>query len=599
MSLRIVSLAAACHGERKRRAADKIVADCMRIHRWLIPVAALAAILPLAWWGPSCGKDFDFHLQSWLDVAAQMRHGVVLPRWNFLSAYNAGEPRYIFYPPLSWMLGGSLTLALPFAWVPLAVSWLALCVAGFSFRRLVCGWASPFAATTAACVYLANPFILFSIAARGAFGEIFAAALMPLLMEALVREEPSVLALGLPLAGIWLSNVPGGVMAAYLYLALALAGMTAHRRNPWTRLCTYVAGAALAVALDAFFLLPAVHQRSLIHAGEPFIFPLRPTDSLFFARVLQGDGDAFLIRVGQLAAAMACVTFLLLGVDWLRTRQAPRRRIAAITAAMVVVVCFMLTAPAAVLWRALPGLYILQFPWRLLLLMAMCLAIAWALAFAKMPAPPWRTAAASLAIVSALSIGAFHLYIERCIAQENPLGVQEQLTLLHHSPEPIDEYVAAGADPERMRPDNPSFWFASDPLAYAVGTTPNPASTVPGAAMPAVPGQARLSETPLAFSVNAARAGFVVVNLQAYPNWRVTRNGEAMAALPVRPDGLLVVPIDAGESRIAIRWRHGWDEWVGGVMSVLAAAGCCVAGWRRRWTSVRLATQPDSRFSGE
>jgi hypothetical protein len=142
MSLRIVSLAAACHGERKRRAADKIVADCMRIHRWLIPVAALAAILPLAWWGPSCGKDFDFHLQSWLDVAAQMRHGVVLPRWNFLSAYNAGEPRYIFYPPLSWMLGGSLTLALPFAWVPLAVSWLALCVAGFSFRRLVCGWAS-------------------------------------------------------------------------------------------------------------------------------------------------------------------------------------------------------------------------------------------------------------------------------------------------------------------------------------------------------------------------------------------------------------------------------------------------------------------------
>ena len=43
--------------------------------RWpLLPMAALAATLPLILHGYSCGHDFGFHLQSWIDAAEQMRH---------------------------------------------------------------------------------------------------------------------------------------------------------------------------------------------------------------------------------------------------------------------------------------------------------------------------------------------------------------------------------------------------------------------------------------------------------------------------------------------------------------------------------------------
>ncbi len=538
----------------------------------------------------------QFHLQSWLDVAAQMRHGGLLPRWNFLSAYNAGEPRYIFYPPLSWMLGGALTLALPFPWVATVLSWMAMCIAGFSMRRLVARWASPFAAAMAACVYLANPFMVFSSAARSAYGEIFAAALMPLLMAALLSAEPGVVALALPLAGVVLSNVPGAVIAAYLYAALALMRVlrATHGRGARLRLLrSFLGGALLAGGLTAFYLLPAWHQRSRIHAGEPFIFPLRPVDSLFFGRVLQAVADDFLLRVGHLAAAMALATFVLLGAYWLMQRRAAHEKVVGSAAAMslwiALAVCFMLTAASGFLWRSLPGLYILQFPWRLLMLLAICLALAVALVLRRVQLCAWAGTMLTLATVAALAVVGFRMYVQPCDASETPMGTRQRLVVQHHAPEPIDEYVAARADPEMMRPDNPPYWLASSPQEFAPGTTPNRAKTVPGAEMSPVPDGAQLSATPLTFSVNAQCTGFVVVNLQAYPNWRVLRNGEPVGDLPLRPDGLLVVPVEAGVSHIAIRWQHGWDEWVGGAVSLLAWGWLLVGNsfrrsaiWKRR-----------------
>jgi hypothetical protein len=73
----------------------------LRLHRLLIPLAALLAVLPLLLHGPSCGHDFDFHLLNWLEATSQLRH-LGWPHWAYTPAYNAGEPRFLFYPPLSW-----------------------------------------------------------------------------------------------------------------------------------------------------------------------------------------------------------------------------------------------------------------------------------------------------------------------------------------------------------------------------------------------------------------------------------------------------------------------------------------------------------------
>ena len=84
-----------------------------------IPLAAFLAVVPMLVRGNSCGHDFDFHLLSWLEAATQLAH-FHYPHWAYTPAFNAGEPRFIFYPPLSWALGALLGLLLPWAAVPAA-----------------------------------------------------------------------------------------------------------------------------------------------------------------------------------------------------------------------------------------------------------------------------------------------------------------------------------------------------------------------------------------------------------------------------------------------------------------------------------------------
>ena len=69
-----------------------------RLHYLIIPLAALIAILPPILQGCSCGHDFDFHLLNWFEAAHQFTHGNLHPTWAYTPAWNAGEPRFIFYP---------------------------------------------------------------------------------------------------------------------------------------------------------------------------------------------------------------------------------------------------------------------------------------------------------------------------------------------------------------------------------------------------------------------------------------------------------------------------------------------------------------------
>ncbi len=118
----------------------------------VIAAAALLAVLPLAIYGCSCGHDFDFHLRSWLEASSQWRHGILRPVWAFTAAYGAGEPRLLFYPPLSWATGALLTLLLPWAAVPVVYTWLVLVLCGLTMHALLRHWVPPAWAMLGACL---------------------------------------------------------------------------------------------------------------------------------------------------------------------------------------------------------------------------------------------------------------------------------------------------------------------------------------------------------------------------------------------------------------------------------------------------------------
>lgn len=122
-----------------------------------------------------------------MDAASQWREGIVYPRWAEWANWGFGEPRFVFYPPASWMIGAALGTVLPWAMAPGAFIWLTLIVAGMSMWKLAREWIPGSQAIVAAVLFELNPYHLVIVYYRSDFAELLASAFLPLMLWGALR----------------------------------------------------------------------------------------------------------------------------------------------------------------------------------------------------------------------------------------------------------------------------------------------------------------------------------------------------------------------------------------------------------------------------
>jgi 6-pyruvoyl-tetrahydropterin synthase related domain len=512
----------------------------------VISAAAFAAEVPFFFFGTPSGHDVEFHLYSWLEVLAQWKQGIVYPRWAALAHFGYGEPRFIFYPPASWAIGAALSAIFPWTLAADIYIWMVLVAAGISMFLLIRQWLPRRDAIFAAAFYAVNPYHLVIVYWRSAFAELLASCLLPLLLLMLLRAaeggRPVIVPLAVLLAGAWLINAPAAVMIHYSF-ALLLVVLAWQQRAP-RLLLVGAAAVALGACLAAFYLMPAVYEQSWVNIAEAVSEGSRPQDNFLFIHTTDAEHDAFNHLISWIA--LAEIGALLIAA-WAAKAMRQGKRELWNTLALWAAACTVLLFPvSAVVWRFAPKLRFMQFPWRWLLCLSMILSLFVAFGLRRWPV---RTVVCVAAILLVVFSG--YRFQQPWWEDADDLHEMQDNMATAAGYEGSDEYTPTGADAS-----------AIDKTARRV--------TVDGPEHAAIHVLQWNGESKV-FTAEMSAPARLALHLFNYPAWRVEVNGRVVQAGTREGTGQMLVPVEAGASRVQITFARTWDRRVGGWISLITA----------------------------
>ena len=182
----------------------------------------------------------------------------------------------------------------------------------------------------------------------------------------------------------------GSYTLALLGLVRVVSAARMERREPatphmraWPIAKTLIAGTALGLAMPAFYLLPAAYERRFVQISMALVPELSYPNNFLFHQTADKGHDFVLHQASVLAVTLLALTAMLLAVlYWLRCKKTTEEvqeesttRPLASFALVAVLIAFLLEPLSAPVWKHLPELAFLQFPWRFLAVLGVVLAL--------------------------------------------------------------------------------------------------------------------------------------------------------------------------------------------------------------------------------
>jgi hypothetical protein len=551
-----------------------------RFHGWLLALvlslaASLLIVAPFFWLGSASGHDFEFHVASWIDVAGQWKEGIVFPRWVEWANHGFGEPRFIFYPPLSWLLGAALSFVVPWSYVPVAFIVLVQTFAGLSAFALARRVLPERAALFGAVCYAANPNALLIIYMRSDYAELLASAFFPLLFLSALQlggflesrsgsVSRAAAAFSFAFAAVWLSNAPAGVMASYS-VALLFAWI-AFSEKSWWPLVRGAGGIALGFGLSAFYLVPAAYEQRWVNIAQALSSGLLPAQNFLYSMIDDPEHTLF----NWIASTTAVVLIVLTGIAALAARRrtpsetpvATEEKVWRALLLLGAVATLLMLRPTSILWAVLPKLRFVQFPWRWMSIVGVPFAYFLAAAAAK---SRFRWVWVSSVLI-ALAAGAT-FFVRATWWDSDDVATLRAGVAAGTGFEGVDEYDPVGDDHYNLPEKAPE-----------VSVLPDSSGTVGGATVLVQ----RWTATEKRLRVTAVAPVRIALRLLNYPAWHVDVNGSRLIPESAADSGQMILELPAGESRVDVHFVRTADRTLGALLSLAGLLVAMLLGFRRK-----------------
>jgi hypothetical protein len=529
---------------------------------------ALAIISPFFWMGNASGHDFSFHVASWLDAAAQWREGILFPRWTDGANHGFGEPRFIFYPPISWMFGAALGLVIPWKLVPAVFIVLTQTLAGiFAFalgRRLF----PQHGALVCAVCYAANPYALLIVYMRSDFAEQLALAFFPLVFLAAAKvsgllDSPapsprrSVVFLAITFAAVWLTNAPAGVIASYS-LAMLFA-WTAVTKTSWRPLLHGTAALALGFGLTGFYLVPAAYEQSWVSISLALASGLQPSQNFLYAVIADAEHNAFNRTASDSAVLMMVLTGVFAALSFPRGRSTAGPLTKSLWSALVALsmtAAFLMARISNILWIVLPKLRFVQFPWRWMSILAIPFAVFISAAIVQKRARAYPAASMIATILAVLVCTATYMARHTWWDSEDVPVLLEALQN-DQGFEGVDEYDPLG--------DDHSLLPEKSERVTVMPTKPEAEGEVESHAEISVQ---RWTAERKEMRITTCEPAVLKLRLLDYPAWRVEVNEAVVVPEQRGETAQITLPLTAGSSHVVVHFIRTTDRTIGAVISV-------------------------------
>jgi len=540
-------------------------------------LTAILIVSPFFWLGTASGHDIAFHASSWLDVVGQWKEGIVFPRWCEWANNGFGEPRFIFYPPLSWILGAALGFLVPWKAVPGTFIVLAQTLAGVSMFALARRFFSAGAALFAAACYAANPYALLVVYMRSDFAEQLAWAFLPALLLAALQlsglienrwksARRATAIFGLLFAGMWLSNAPAGVMASYS-IALLFAWEAILQKSLWPVL-KGIAGLALGFGLACFYLVPAAYEQRWVNIGQALSSGLQPAQNFLYTNIADPEHNLFNWIASSVAVLLKVLTWIaaIIAYRSIRHGEATKEDKSLWQSLLVLgaAATFLMLRPSAILWEHLPKLQFIQFPWRWMGILAVPYACFGAAAVARR-----RSAWIWGSVVILTVAGTATFLVKRAWWDSDDIPSLQDAIASGRGFDGTDEYDPVSDDHTNLPAKAPQVQILA----------PEGSETSPPKAGVQIE---RWTAEERELTVTSPRPIRLAIRLLDYPAWRLEVNGHPLT--PEFPEGTtqIILPLPAGREQIQMGFRRTEDRTVGNALSLIGLVVCGAVFWKRR-----------------